>query len=344
LRADTLAFAWTNGGLIDVGIVASNGSNAAAPISAIPLTHRANTAWGFPAFESAVSVTGSDHAGALVFLSDRDPAKTATTGGGGADLGVTATGYTRSAGSFVTDGFVVGQRVIASGFTNGANNGVSTITDVQALTLTVTKTPALVVEAQPGTNTRFIQASNNAGAAIPRYWDLYIRDRSNGSIVRVTSTSADSTQIVYRGLSVTPDGKKALIVSDNFAGGGGIGPRPSQIYEVDLTSGALTNLTSNTNAAMIYRHAQYSQDGTKIYIDANDNNTREIIERSAAGVYTVLKTGGSVGTGLDVGTSFYPGSQVLGYLNAGILQIFTLPNGTNTQGRRNVQWFTWVKR
>ena len=342
LRSDTLAFAWTNGGLIDVGLVASNGSNAGAPVSAIPATHRASIAWGFPAFGSAVSVTGTGHAGGLLFLSDRDPAKTATTGA--ADIAATATSYTRAVGSFVTDGFVVGQRVIASGFANAANNGVSTVTAVTAGELTVTKTPATVVEAPPGANTRFIQASNNAGVSIPSYWDLYIRDRANGNIVRVTSTSADSTHIKYRGLSVTPDGKNALVISDNFAGGGGIGPRPSQIYEVDLTSGTLTNLTGNSNGAVIYRHAQYSQDGTKIYIDANDNGTREIIERSAAGVYSILKTGGSTGTGLDVGTSFLPTSSVMGYLNAGVLQIFTVPSGTNTQGRRNLQWFTWTNR
>jgi hypothetical protein len=342
MRADTLAFAWTNGGLIDVGLVASNGSNSGAPVSAIPASHRATAVWGFPGFESAVSVTGTNHAGGVVFLSDRDAAKNANTGL--ADLAATATGYTRAVGSFITDGFVVGQKVIASGFGTVANNGVSTVTDVQAGTLTVTKSPVTAVEAAPGANTRQIRASNTAGANNPSYWDLYIRDRSNGNIVRVTSTSADSTQIMYRGLSISPDGKKALLVSDAFAGGGGIPARVSQVYEVDLASGARTALTGNTNIAVIYRHAQYSQDGTKIYIDANDNGTREIIERTAAGTYNVLKTGGQTGTGLDVGASFYPNAQVLGYINTNILQIFTLPSGTNAQGRRNLQWFTWVIR
>lgn len=50
---------------------------------------------------------------------------------------VTANTYTRTTGSFITDGFQVGRLVSASGFTNAANNGLKTITAVAALTLTV---------------------------------------------------------------------------------------------------------------------------------------------------------------------------------------------------------------
>jgi hypothetical protein len=72
------------------------------------------------------------------------PAGAAT---GTVSLSATATGYARSAGSFVTDGFAVGQQVTASGFTNPANNGSSVVTTVTATALTVTKTPATVAEA-----------------------------------------------------------------------------------------------------------------------------------------------------------------------------------------------------
>ena len=64
------------------------------------------------------------------------------------NFGATATGYTRVTGSFVTDGFQVGQRINVSGFSQAAaNNGVSVITAVTANALTVTKTPATAVEA-----------------------------------------------------------------------------------------------------------------------------------------------------------------------------------------------------
>lgn len=56
----------------------------------------------------------------------------ATTGS--TTLAATATGYTRSAGSFVDDGFRAGMEVTPSGFTA---NPVSTITAVTASTLTV---------------------------------------------------------------------------------------------------------------------------------------------------------------------------------------------------------------
>jgi hypothetical protein len=69
----------------------------------------------------------------------------ATTGS--AELAATTAGYTRSAGSFLTDGFYIGMPVAASGFTSAANNGTSTVTNVTATTLTVAKTPATVAEA-----------------------------------------------------------------------------------------------------------------------------------------------------------------------------------------------------
>ena len=47
----------------------------------------------------------------------------------------TATGYTRSSGSFITDGFEPGMEVAGTGFTNAANNTAKTITSVAALSL-----------------------------------------------------------------------------------------------------------------------------------------------------------------------------------------------------------------
>jgi hypothetical protein len=66
---------------------------------------------------------------------------------GTTSLSATATGYARASGSFITNGFVVGQQITASGFTNAANNGRSTITAVTATALTVTKDTPTVVEA-----------------------------------------------------------------------------------------------------------------------------------------------------------------------------------------------------
>jgi hypothetical protein len=63
------------------------------------------------------------------------------------NLSATATGYDRAAGSFITNGFVVGMQITASGFATADNNGRSTITGVTATSLTVTKSTPTVVEA-----------------------------------------------------------------------------------------------------------------------------------------------------------------------------------------------------
>lgn len=49
-------------------------------------------------------------------------------------LAATATGYSRAAGSFVTDGFVIGQEVTPSGF---VSNTPGTITAISPLTMTI---------------------------------------------------------------------------------------------------------------------------------------------------------------------------------------------------------------
>jgi len=60
---------------------------------------------------------------------------------------------TRAAGSFVTDGFVTGEKVRLSGFTNAGNNSDRVINTVVALTMTFTSTTGMVAEAA-GTDER----------------------------------------------------------------------------------------------------------------------------------------------------------------------------------------------
>ncbi len=58
---------------------------------------------------------------------------------GAQSLSATATGFARTAGSFLTDGFAIGMEVTSSDFANAANNGKGIITAVSALSMTVTK-------------------------------------------------------------------------------------------------------------------------------------------------------------------------------------------------------------
>jgi hypothetical protein len=90
-----------------------------------------------------------------------------TVGGttGSATLAATTAGYTRTTGSFVTDGFFIGMPVSASGFTQSANNGASTVTNVTATTLTVAKAPATVAEDAAAGRTVSRAAANVVEAA-----------------------------------------------------------------------------------------------------------------------------------------------------------------------------------
>src|SRR5687768_14914975 len=83
-----------------------------------------------------VTVSGFSAANNGPFVITAMPAAPTT---GSTTLEATATGYRRAAGSFVTNGFKIGQQVTASGFATAANNGRSTIIAVTATDLTVTK-------------------------------------------------------------------------------------------------------------------------------------------------------------------------------------------------------------
>jgi len=65
-------------------------------------------------------------------------------------VNATAGTYTRSTGSFLTDGFRVGMDFIASGYANGGNNVTKTISTVAALVITVTSKTGLVTESGTG--------------------------------------------------------------------------------------------------------------------------------------------------------------------------------------------------
>lgn len=79
----------------------------------------------------------------------------ATTGS--TDLAGTATGYSRSAGSFLTDGFRVGMEVVGTGFADSDNAGPHTITAVDATTITCADT---AVEAEAAGRTLTVGLPN----------------------------------------------------------------------------------------------------------------------------------------------------------------------------------------
>lgn len=110
------------------------GEPATADLEPLPGTTVAGSAVSGIVFPGSIVGSRAPQTSAFIFTT------------GTATLQATATGYSRSSGSFIADGFLEGLPITATGFANPANNGPSVITAVDTTTLTVTKTPATVVE------------------------------------------------------------------------------------------------------------------------------------------------------------------------------------------------------
>ena len=90
-----------------------------------------------------------------------------------ANMGAVTTGnttnatYTRTTGSFITDGFTVGDSVMSLGSVNAGNNGlVGTITAVTALGLTLNGVPTGFSAGTEGAGFRLIKVTHKAPVAI----------------------------------------------------------------------------------------------------------------------------------------------------------------------------------
>jgi hypothetical protein len=70
--------------------------------------------------------------------------------------------FTRSSGSFSTDGFNVGDTITTSGFTNAGNNTTKIVQSVTSLVIVVTSTTGLVTEIGNG-NERIVSNSYTSG-------------------------------------------------------------------------------------------------------------------------------------------------------------------------------------
>jgi hypothetical protein len=101
----------------------------------------------------------------------------ATTGA--VSLSATSTGYARTSGSFITDGFYPGMEIVATGFGNAANNARSVVTYVQALSITALPYVLSVdgqgnqVVTRPPTATEAASAGRTLVAGLPfmRAWE-----------------------------------------------------------------------------------------------------------------------------------------------------------------------------
>ncbi len=88
--------------------------------------------------------------------------------------------FTRTTGSFLTDGFTIGMTVVTSGFTNAGNNATKIISSLTATVLTVTSITGLVNET--GNNNERVQGSPIETALTgDHYADAIIRWPASGA-------------------------------------------------------------------------------------------------------------------------------------------------------------------
>lgn len=97
---------------------------------------------------------------------------TTDTGAMSLDADSTLNNFERATGSFVSDGFVIGQWVLAAGFTNAANNGWFKVTAVTALLLTVSG-GTLVTET--GSGDEQLSAKYMKGGSTPHALSIFKR-------------------------------------------------------------------------------------------------------------------------------------------------------------------------
>lgn len=126
--------------------------------------------------------------------------------------------YTRGSGSWVTDGFAVGQSVTIAGHSNGANNGTFTITAVTALVLTTDNSSSVSETPASGTTTfdvsfltegflpnTIVQASGFSDAANNGFFEIT-------AVAATTLTTNNSASV-----SETPaSGTQAFVSTTNF--------------------------------------------------------------------------------------------------------------------------------
>src|SRR4030066_2553008 len=142
----------------------------------------------------------------------------ATTGVANLEVSV-ALSYTRGAGSFISDGFVPGNSITGSGFTNGGNNVTKIIATVAAGEVTVTSTAGMVSEIGGGGNETIV---------------------AEDELVTGFGYTQDTKVLAGQAVSEDDSNDWAQMICSAIewtAAGGSIGPTPGAILDSDTATG-----------------------------------------------------------------------------------------------------------
>ena len=254
-------------------------TTGAGPIDAVPGTTIAGSVVTAFVFPGSVPCTTAPQANTFQF-----------TTGFVRTLSGTATGYARSSGSFVTEGFAVGQTVGACGFSTAANNGLSTVTAVTATALTVTKTGGTAVEAVTTGTTGATATLTATTAGYARSAGDFVLD---GFVVGMVVTASGFTQPINNGPSLVTAVTPTLLTVTKL---------PAQTMVEGGTTGA-TSLSADTTGGNGHSRAagSFTTDGflvghtiTATGFTNGANNGSSTITKVEDTKITVSKAGGVV--------------------------------------------------
>jgi hypothetical protein len=150
------------------------------PFEAVPGTNVAGSA--VTAIVFPIRVSGS-----------QAPSFPISTGNSSA-LSATPTGYARQAGSFVGDGFFVGQEVTASGFRNVVNNGTSIVTALGEPATTGSATLSVTATGYARTTGSFVTDGFRVGHEITASGFTNAANNGRGTVTGVTATALTVTK------------------------------------------------------------------------------------------------------------------------------------------------------
>jgi len=154
-----------------------NNVTGGSPTLTLTVEQNATLAATAPAIAATLTIATS------VSSTGADVSMNLLTSSAGLTVTVAAAGgtYTRSAGSFITDGNFVGQVVQWAGFVNGGNNALKTITALTATVMTVSTT-GLVNE----TGTAGGQSVSGVSPTVDGTFQLALGIASSGSAITVS--------------------------------------------------------------------------------------------------------------------------------------------------------------
>ncbi|MBW2636056.1 MAG: hypothetical protein JRC86_00775 [Deltaproteobacteria bacterium] len=154
--------------------------------------------------------------------------------------------YTRLAGSFITDGYAVGDMVVATGFTNADNNGLKTVLTINALTLVVNET--LIAEAAPPADAQLVVCGFQFAAG-----DLDVD--VVGDLPKLTCSAKDATELgIIPGEEIYIGGDSASLAFSNGENNGLARVRSvtATYIELDKTEDTMVIEGSTTETVQVF--------------------------------------------------------------------------------------------